>query len=194
MRRFLLPLFSLSAAVGLTWAVAHGLPLEAALTIAVLLPGGDAVVRALRSRVALPTVEVEDALNVVWRRYLIDATNDGAEVAWRRYMRAALDGQIGVAPQAPPLPKTLLPLLLLASLSGCGTLWGKALASCGMTVAPTAVHTGVALAPTVLQRGLAPLLRLVDPAVDAAQQLLERAVDAAAVMRRQRLRAPVPDR
>ncbi len=156
MIRPLITAAALALALGLYFAgyLSPG-ALAAALTFAGL-PGADALVRALRPAGAT-AVDIEAAIESTWWRYDRERKQSGDErYTWKKYIRAAFDGQIGVAPTPPArstppsLPPAalllLLPFLLLAPSCAGWPAWRSALAACGVQVAPAGVQSGVALA------------------------------------------------
>lgn len=106
----------------------------------------------------LPAVDIEAAIESTWLSYDRERKQSGDErYTWKKYIRAAFDGQLGVAP-TPPARSTppslppiallllLLPLLALAPSCASWPAWRSALAACGVQVAPAGVQSGVALA------------------------------------------------
>lgn len=107
---------------------------------------------------SLPAVDIEAAIESTWWRYDRERKQSGDErYTWKKYIRAAFDGQLGVAPTPAPARSTppslppaalafLVPFLLLMPSCASWPAWRAALAGCGVQMAPAGVEAGVALA------------------------------------------------
>lgn len=153
MRNFLLPLLSVCSAVGLAWAVGHGLPLEVAIAIATAVPGGDAVVRALRKRdsQADDLRHVQDVYHLLlgagWQPPQPQITVPPLSTVTLQPLPPADETKPGVRiPSGLRQGPCIALLVLCLAATGCGTTWGAALGRCGLAAAPQAATTGVSLA------------------------------------------------